>query len=146
MHDDSTITNLRRTLAESNLIGLRPERQSYLARATYDRPSTFTDPLKNLFHPRSADLKNTVECRLNEDDYYGTRRGDQYNVKFLYQIHVAPNTRRSALRVLMLPALDAAMATSLLPDFFDCEKRSPLTTIQAIDWRPVDQLVETGCK
>ncbi len=132
---------------DSDLVKLRRRHTStYQERTPNEVLPNVQDPLKDLFHPRDFHLEPSFECEFNEEGYYGTQRGDIYHIEFLYQVHVLPDTRPSALRVLILPAMDEKLTSSLLPDFFDCEKGSPLTTIQAIDWHPVDLLVESGCK
>ncbi|GAX18275.1 hypothetical protein FisN_20Lh036 [Fistulifera solaris] len=131
--------------SNNNIIKLRRRHTSTYQTQTANKILPHVqDPLKDLFRPRDFHLEPSLECKFNQEGYYGIPRGDIYNIEFLYQIHVLPDTRPSALRVLILPALDATLTSSLLPDFFDCEQGSPLTTIQAIDWHPVDLLVESG--
>jgi hypothetical protein len=133
--------------SNSNIVKIRRRHTStHQERTANDILPHVQDPLKDLFRPRDFHLEPSRQCEFNREGYYGTQRGDIYNIEFLYQIHVLPDTRPSALRVLILPALDETLTSSLLPDFFDCEQGSPLTTIQAIDWHPVDLLVKSGCK
>lgn len=141
---NNIIINLRRRHASSSFQSLQ---QTYNQGGDVNEGLPhFKDPLKDLFHPRDIHLEAPAECELNQDGYYGIQRGDTYIIEFLYQIHVVNNTRPSALRVLIVPKLDETLTASLLPDFFNCDDGSPLSPIQAINWHPMDQLVDSGCK
>jgi len=108
-------------------------------------------------------------CTLKDNGLYGDPIGGNNVavVEYLYQLSVVPGTTASQLKAVILPELDAAIPTAVLPVFFPAECSSSTTainngggaarrqrhqrqlqggTVQAISMMPEDELVMNGCK
>jgi hypothetical protein len=120
-------------------------------------------PTLNLVNPvLMEDLLNDVSvrqaevegCQLNANGLYGdaATAGDVYTVQYLYQTSVVAGTSTSQLNDIVIPALDRAITTAVLPTFFDCSgsnrrrRRLQEGTVVAISAIPVDTFVLSGCK
>lgn len=107
-------------------------------------------------------IASETPCTLNENGFYGNPTGGNIvaTANYLYQISVVPGTTTSQLQDVVLPELDRALPTAVLPVFFpECnsntinifggQSRRQLQSanerrILAISMMPTDVLVVDG--
>lgn len=114
------------------------------------KPMTVDELLDDVFGRQATN----AGCQLNANGLYGDAEavGDVYTVQYLYQTSVVAGTSITQLNSIVIPALDKAIATSILPRFFDCSggsnRRRHLQegTMNAISSMPVDTFILSGCK
>jgi hypothetical protein len=95
-------------------------------------------------------------CKLNAQGLFGTPVGTVSEVSYSYQVVLTNATTLYQFRTTIVPALDAAIATAMLPYFFNCQpsqrQRRRLQTmqapvIQAVSSRPMDiPILRPNCK
>lgn len=100
-----------------------------------------------------SDVTTRKACVLNEQGLFGKTAENVYEIKFLYQIYVNSSTLLSVIRADIMESLDRAVATQMLPNFFDCTRQirrglqdsSRTGTVIGLSSLRPDELV-VGCK
>lgn len=97
-------------------------------------------------------------CQLDANGLYGNAvaatdgTSQVYTVQYLYQTSVVSGTTTAQLNSIVIPALDRAVPTAILPTFFsNCKginrrRRLQTGTVEAISAMPVDTFILSGRK
>ena len=120
------------------------------------RAPTGTTTVQGLIDNALGRQTNPGDCYLNENGLFGDAEAAAMNgaklymIDYIYQLSVVEGTTTSELSNIVIPAVDTAVATGILPFFFDCGPDERLRhlqqsgTIDSLSSRPVDTLVMGG--
>lgn len=119
--------------------------------------STGSTAVQGLIDNALGRQRTAGECSLNENGLFGDAEAavmdgaSLYTVDYIYQLSVAQGTTTRELNNIVIPAVDTAVASAILPFFFECgpdERRRRLQqsgTIDSFSALPVDIVVMNGC-
>ena len=94
-------------------------------------------------------------CTVNLSGRFGTTRGDKHIVGYVYQLEVEPGTKLQQVEDEIIPAVEAATVTSMIPSMFEplcgSSRRLQLELVQppeprylGINTTPKDIIMEDG--
>ncbi len=121
-------------------------------------PSRAPTAVQGLIDDTLGRQRTPGDCFLNENGLFGDAEAAAMNgaklyvIDYIYQLSVVEGTTTSELSNIVTPAVDTAVASGILPFFFDCgpdERRRRLQqsgTIDSLSSRPVDTVVMGGRK
>lgn len=148
----------------ANVQSLKTERERGARKATGKKrnmsrgssaksPSTI-EPLQEIKIP---ERRLSKLCKVSIEGQFGTKRGDEHVVGYVYQLEVEPDTRFQQVENEILPSVESATVNSMIPSMFvplcGSSRKLQLELVQppesrylGINTTPKDEILEDGKK